>query len=370
MVNGQTQSTNQSSSSTTSLLHSDELAAAHRQANNIRWLKKLEMFSGSLDYFTSQEQDSSSWRNNSFDLESMLYRSQSKVMLHSYQKYQVGTRAMGAMQAAYGTSQIGLSVALAGTGIGAIPACALGIRGADNVTAGAIAFVTGKDTPTVFNQAIKGLGLSDTAAAWAEFGVDLSPVAPAMVRNAGGIIKGGVLKLYDLRMARQSVISASTPAEIAWGTGKLSSRQNALLDALPKARSKLTLHKSGVNTTDIAALTAYTGNEFAIFTRGSQRLIVRGYNYNIGLSIDNLQLLKQQGFKFSAHTHPTGTTFSRYILDASSGDRLALTVFKQEKSLILDSLGRRNIFDQTDNFSADILQSLRQASNNLPRPYP
>ena len=61
--------------------------------------------------------------------------------------------------------------------------------------------------------------------------------------------------------------------------------------------------------------------------------------------------------------------FSRYVLDASSGDRLALKIFEQERSLILDSLGRRNIFDQTDNLSADILQSLRQGNNNLPRPH-
>lgn len=366
-VENQLQATNQSSSNTTSLLQSDELAAAHRQANNIRWLKKLEMFSGGLDHFTSQNQANSSWGNNDFDLESTLYNSQSKGILNLYKRHQVGIRGMGAMQAAYGTSQIGLSVALAGTAIGAIPAYALGIKGADNVTAGAIAFVTGKDTSTVFNQAIKGLGLSDTAAAWVEFGVDLSPVASVMIRNAGSIIKGGVLKLYDLRMARQPVISASSLAEIAWGTGKLSSRQTTLLDNLPNVGSELRLHKSGINTTDLAALTAYSGDEFAIFTRGSQRLVIHGDSTNMGLSVKKLKSFKDQGFKFSAHTHPTNTTFGRYILDASGGDRLALQIFEQERSLILDSLGRRNIFDQTDNLSADILQSLRQAINYLPR---
>ncbi len=54
-------------------------------------------------------------------------------------------------------------------------------------------------------------------------------------------------------------------------------------------------------------------------------------------------------------------------LDASDGDKLALRILKQERSLILDSFGRRNIFDQTDNLSADILQSLRQTSNHSPR---
>ena len=195
------QSTNQSSSSTTSLLQSDELVA-HRQVNNIRWLKKLEMFSRGLDHFTSQEQASSSWRNNDFDLDAMLYSAQSKVILNSYQQYQVGTRAMGAMQAGFGIGQLGLSVALAETGVGIAPACFLAARGADNLVTGAMGFVTGQDRPTVLHQAVRGIGLSDTAAMWVEFGVDLSPIAPAMVRNASHIAGKGMLKLYDVSVAK------------------------------------------------------------------------------------------------------------------------------------------------------------------------
>ena len=315
----------------------------YRQASNLRWLEQLELFSSGLNHFTPQGQASNSWRNNDFDLESMVYNAQSKMILSLYQQHKVGTRVMGAMQSGVGVGQLGLAVALAETGVGVAPACLLAARGADNLVAGGMAFVTGQDTPTILHQAVRGVGFSDTAASWIEFGVDLSPVAPCMMKNAGGMMKTGVLKLYDLRASRQPVISASTPAEIAWGTGELSYRQTTLLEALPKAKSKLTLHKSAINTTDIAALTAYTGNEFAIFTRGSQRLVIRGYNYNMALSIENLQLLKQQGFQFSAHTHPIDTTFSRYVLDASSGDRLALKIFEQERSLILDSLGRRNI---------------------------
>ncbi len=332
----------------------------HRQANNLRWLEQLELFSGGLDHFTSQGQASNSWSNHDFDLESMTYNAQSKMILNLYQQHKVGTRVMGAMQAGVGIGQLGLSAALAETGVGVVPACLLAARGADNLVAGGMAFVTGQDTPTILHQAVRSTGLSNTAATWIEFGIDLSPAAPSMMKT-------GVLKLYDLRAARQPVISASTPAEIAWGTGKLSSRQNALLEALPSVGSELRLHKSMINTTDLAALTAYTGNEFAIFTRGSQRLVVHGDVTNMGLSVKQLKSFKEQGFKFSAHTHPTNTTLGRYVLDASGGDRLALEIFGQERSLILDSLGRRNIFDQTDNLSADILQSLRQVSNNLPR---
>lgn len=38
----------------------------------------------------------------------------------------------------------------------------------------------------------------------------------------------------------------------------------------------LQLHKSYVTPTDLAALTAHTGDEFALFTLGSRRIIVRG----------------------------------------------------------------------------------------------
>ena len=104
----QPQSSNQSSSSTTylskisrvpSTLSQLDERAAHRQANNLRWLEQLELFSGGLDHFTSQGQASSS-----------------RGILNLYQQHQIGTRGMGEVQAAYGASHMGLSVALVGTG--------------------------------------------------------------------------------------------------------------------------------------------------------------------------------------------------------------------------------------------------------------
>jgi hypothetical protein len=106
------------------------------------------------------------------------------------------------MQAGFGIGQLGLSVALAETGVGIAPACFLAARGADNLVTGAMGFVTGQDRPTVLHQAVRGIGLSDTAAMWVEFGVDLSPIAPAMVRNASHIAGKGMLKLYDVSVAK------------------------------------------------------------------------------------------------------------------------------------------------------------------------
>ncbi|MDF3055777.1 MAG: Rhs-family protein [Gammaproteobacteria bacterium] len=102
-----------------------------------------------------------------------------------------------------------------------------------------------------------------------------------------------------------TTISASTPSEIAWGYGSLSGRQQGILDQLPDSLSQLSLKKSQIKVTDLAALTAQTGDEFALFTRGSQRLI---------------------------------------------SDRYVLELMKQERSLILNSSGQRSVFDQFDNY--------------------
>ena len=51
----------------------------------------------------------------------------------------------------------------------------------------------------------------------------------------------------------------------------------------------------------------------------------------------------------AAHSHP-GT--SDNVLDASGkpGDRLVLELFEQKRSLILNSSGRRNVFDSNNNW--------------------
>lgn len=64
------------------------------------------------------------------------------------------------------------------------------------------------------------------------------------------------------------------PAAILHWDGPLNNRQKALLNKLPYFNSRVMVHKRGVKITD--ALTAVTGDEFTMFTRGSQRLIIRG----------------------------------------------------------------------------------------------
>ena len=149
-------------------------------------------------------------------------------------------------------------------------------------------------------------------------------------------------------VAPDKTISASSPSEIAWGFGDLSKRQQGLLDHLPGNLSSTTVHKRGISLTDLASLTAKTGDEFALFTNGGQRLVVRGNASGVPLTRSDLESLSNQGYKWSGHSHP-GT--SDLVLDASGipGDRLVLEIFGQEQSVIVNSAGKLNLFNMNDN---------------------
>lgn len=114
-----------------------------------------------------------------------------------------------------------------------------------------------------------------------------------------------------------------------------------LLDQLPKYGSRTILPKKSVNMADLSALTAKTGDEFAMFTKSSKRLVVRGNRNNTPITVDDAKKMAGEGYKWSGHTHPeTGVN----VLIASEGDYAILDAFGQEQSAIYNSLGRYNEF--------------------------
>ena len=135
------------------------------------------------------------------------------------------------------------------------------------------------------------------------------------------------------------------PAAIANGFGELSARQSRMLGVLLKSGSRVTLHKSDVSMTDIAALTAKTGDEFAIFTRGSQRTVMRDDTQSVSIEPKEASDMKEQGWRWSAHTQPGLET--RHTI-ASAGDQAVLKAFGQEHSLIMNSRGQTNVFSPTE----------------------
>ena len=135
--------------------------------------------------------------------------------------------------------------------------------------------------------------------------------------------------------------SRGKPAAIAHFDVELKSRQQKLLDALPGYGSRVTVGKKQVSMVDLAALTAKTGDEFAMFTRKNKRLIVRGDPIRVPITPEDASELNRKGFVWSGHTHAGTDMLS---ITPSDGDRAVLKCFDQEASVIYNSKGLRNVF--------------------------
>ena len=122
---------------------------------------------------------------------------------------------------------------------------------------------------------------------------------------------------------------------------ELTNRQKKLLEKLPRYDSRTTVPKSDVNMSDLSALTAKTGDEFAMFTKGGERLIIRGNFKKVEISPESARELSKAGYRWTGHTHP-GT--SENCMSASGGDILVLREFDQELSVIYNSKGQFNVF--------------------------
>ena len=122
----------------------------------------------------------------------------------------------------------------------------------------------------------------------------------------------------------------------------LNNRQTKLLERLPEYDSRAVVRKRDVNMHDLAALTAQTGVEFAMFTRKGERLIVRGSEKMTNITPEIAAQMAADGWRWSGHTHPGTDMFCLY---SSEGDRLVLDGFGQETSVIYNSLGQWLTFE-------------------------
>lgn len=94
---------------------------------------------------------------------------------------------------------------------------------------------------------------------------------------------------------------------------------------------------------DLSALTSHTGNEFAMFTKGQERLIIRGNEYMVQIDIDNAKKFSKEGYRWSGHTHP-GIDF--LCMQPSDGDYAVLNCFSQNNSVIYNSKGDFRPFEK------------------------
>ena len=123
----------------------------------------------------------------------------------------------------------------------------------------------------------------------------------------------------------------------------LNNRQSAILAQLVDYNSRVTVPKKDVNMADLAAFTAKTGHEFAMFTKGQERLIVRGNGVRVEIDLEQATELAAAGYRWSGHTHP-GETIG--CLMPSPGDKAVLAAFKQDTSVIYNSKGQFATFEK------------------------
>ncbi|UZW62168.1 hypothetical protein [Lysobacter enzymogenes] len=137
-----------------------------------------------------------------------------------------------------------------------------------------------------------------------------------------------------------SNVATGNPAAVSRGFGTLNSRQAAVLEQLPEFGSSTITHKS-FGQRDLAALTAATGDEFAMFSTGGRRLIFRGDVGSVPINPDMASQLAGQGWRWSSHTHPG---FEIGVLRSSPGDQAVLRAMGGNQSAIFNSMGQRGMF--------------------------
>ena len=135
--------------------------------------------------------------------------------------------------------------------------------------------------------------------------------------------------------------SRGKPKGIAQIGIELNTRQKKLLEQLDKYDASVVVSKNEVSMYDLSALTAETGVEYAMFTKGSKRLIVRGDEKSVNIGIDKAKELAQNGYRWSGHTHPG---YDYLVLTASDGDYAVLKAFGQKEGIIYNSFGQYAIF--------------------------
>lgn len=163
-----------------------------------------------------------------------------------------------------------------------------------------------------------------------------------------GIIKSKEVKPM-IRAIEQPIEQQHTgkgnPNAILTFDVELNNRQVRLLEQLPAFDSSIIVSKDSVNMADLAALTAKTGHEFAMFTKGQERLIIRGDSASVNIDPDKARKLAAEGYRWSGHTHP-GDTIQSMI--ASGGDMLVLEQFPQQTSVIYNSKGQFATFGKEE----------------------
>ena len=152
------------------------------------------------------------------------------------------------------------------------------------------------------------------------------------------------IRSIDMPIEQRNTGKGNPNAIVTFGI-ELNNRQIRLIELLKNFDSRVIVKKRMVNMKDLSALTAFTGDEFAMFTKGGNRLIIRGNVNSVKVDIDTAKKLAEQGYRWSGHTHPG---ISLNCLTASSGDKSILKCFDQKLSVIYNSKGQYLTFERDE----------------------
>lgn len=181
-------------------------------------------------------------------------------------------------------------------------------------------------------------GFGRSQAAKAERAVAKSDIFGIIKAGSGGVTISGIESPIEQRHTGKG-----NPNAILHFGAPLNNQQARLLELLPNFESRATVSKFSVSMADLSALTAATGDEFAMFTRKKERIIIRGNSRMVNIGGAEARELGKQGYRWSGHTHP-GT--DKFCLAPSDGDKEILDCFGQKQSSIYNSKGQRILFNK------------------------
>ena len=98
---------------------------------------------------------------------------------------------------------------------------------------------------------------------------------------------------------------------------------------IPDKGQWIELRKKQVDVKDLAALTAATGHEFAIFTGASSKILVHGTSKSWHIPHEAWNIIKENQYEWTAHSHPTYTK-----LEESDEDIKTLSLFTWQKKVL------------------------------------
>lgn len=112
---------------------------------------------------------------------------------------------------------------------------------------------------------------------------------------------------------------------------KLSMKHKLLLSKTPKKLSWCLMKAKKVDITDLPALTAATGDEFAIFEKGKHRILLRGSGPNWEIPDDLWETIVKEKWRWNGHSHPVK---GKAIASAEDRKTLRLLTWQNESYII------------------------------------